>query len=270
MGAIFVALTFIGYLGAAVLSVAQLYDIRQARWATMAGWIGFVFQSLWLIQRAVALQAFPVLTLHDWVAFFLWLAVSLFLTAGRILRIVQVGAFLFPIVFVLWLVSQMLPRHLADLPAALNSAWLIVHIALATMGYVAFLLSAVFGIMYLEKERELKNKRVRLFYYQLPSLGEMDAWSARLIAVGLPLLTGSLVVGALLAKSVWGVYWSGTPKDVWSVVIWAVYGFYLVVRYGIGWRGHRVAMYSMTAFLLVVFNFLGVNLLFEGPHHYHF
>lgn len=270
MGAILVAVTFVGYAAAAVLYVTGFYDSRWFRWARRGAWIGWISQSVWLARTAWILNAFPAVTLYDWVAFFVWLSLALFL-AGQIRRSLDaVGGFLVPIVFVIWLVSQTLSKHIADLPSSLTGPWLGVHVALATASYTMFLLSAVFGIMYIEKERELKNKRVRLFYYRLPPLGEMDVWGARAVMAGLPLLTVAIYVGAVWAKVVWGHYWSWSPKETWSLLTWAVYFLYLVLRWAAGWRGHRAAVLSMTAFLFVVANFFGINLLVNGAHSHNF
>ena len=266
MGALFVALTLVGYLGAAILFVAQLYDLKQAKWALLLGWVGFVSQSLWLIQRGIALAQFPAATLYDWVAFFVWVAVGLFLAFGRRLGMRPVGAFLFPVVFVVWLMSQGVSGN--DAPGRHPMGVLLVlHVVVAALGDVSFLLASVFGIMYIEKERELKNKRVRLFYYQLPALGDMDAWSGRFVAAGWGLFTATLVTGALWGHATGSAYWMWNAKQIWSFMTWAIYGALFVARYVGKWHGHRLATWSMIAFLVVLVNVFGVNLLFPGPHH---
>ncbi len=264
MGALLVALTSFGYVSAAVLFVAQLYSLKQAGRARAAGWLGFAAETLWLIRIAWATHAFPAATPEAWVAFFVWLAVGLYLAFARRLMFASVGAFLFPVVALVWLLSQwvLAPGH----PEA-ASGWLMVHIVSAALSDAAFLMACVFGIMYIEKERELKSKRVRLFYYQLPSLEDMDVWLARFVTVGWLLFTLTLASGALWAYATHTWVLTGTATEVWSLATWVVYGFLVWARVWLHWQGHRLAVWSMVAFLVVLGQVFGISLLFPGPHH---
>ncbi|MDA8194107.1 MAG: cytochrome c biogenesis protein CcsA [Thermaerobacter sp.] len=270
MGAVLISVALLGYFAASVLYVAGLYDRQWEKWANIGMLAGFASQTAWLIGVSWTTRAFPALTLYEWVAFFVWLTVGLYVIGWRRLFPRHVGGFLFPILFVVWLLSQTLSQRVGTVPASLTAPWLGVHIVLATAGYVAFLFSAVFGIMYIEKERELKEKRARLFYYQLPPLDLMDVYGARLIMVGVPLLAAAMVMGAVWAKTAWGSYWSWNAKELWSLITLAVYLGYLLARWFGGWRGHRAAVLAMSAFLLVLVNIFAVNLLFHGVHDYNF
>nr|WP_243239757.1 cytochrome c biogenesis protein CcsA [Sulfobacillus harzensis] len=259
-----VALISLGYVSAAVLFVAQLYNLKQTRRAMAAGWIGFGAESLWLVWIAIRTRAFPATTMETWVAFFIWLAVGLYLLFSQRFRLRPVGAFLFPVTALVWLASQLVlaPSH----PRA-ASGWLVVHIVSAALSDAAFLLACVFGIMYIEKERELQSKRVRLFYYQLPPLEDMDVWLGRFLVAGWLLFTLTLISGALWAFTSHTGLVMGLATEVWALATWVVYGFLLVARIGLHWRGHRLAVSSMVAFLVVLGNVFGVSLLFPGPHH---
>lgn len=264
VGALLVALISFGYVSAAVLFVAQLYSLRQAKRARAAGWLGFAAETLWLVRMAWTTHTFPAATPVTWVAFFVWLAVGLYLAFARRLMFASVGAFLFPVVALVWLLSQLVlaPSH----PEA-DSGWLVVHIVAAALSDAAFLMASVFGIMYIEKERELKSKRVRLFYYQLPSLEDMDGWLARFLTVGWLLFTLTLVSGALWAYTSHTWVLTGTATEIWSLATWVVYAVLVWARVGFHWQGHRLAVWSMVAFLVVLGQVFGVSVLFPGLHH---
>ncbi len=262
MGALFIALTLVGYLGSAILAVAQLYDLKQAKWAELMAWLGFAAQSVWLVQRGWSIGNIPAGTLYDWIAFVVWIAVGLYLVLARRLGMTPVAAFLFPVVFALWAASQALSHRVTAelMPGA--GPWLSVHLLLTTLAHVAFLMAAVFGIMYMEKERELRTKQVRLFYYQLPALDAMDTLTGRLIVAGWVLLTLALGAGSLGGHALTGTYWVWTPKVTVSLLIWGLYGFLVLTRVIGRWQGHRVAILSMVGFLAVVVNLFGVSLIF--------
>lgn len=249
-----------GYLGAAILSVAGLYRVKQARWARSLGWLGFGAETIWIFLRGVQTHAFPMATLAGWVAVFVWVAVGLYLGFARSLNMGPVGAFLFPVVFVVWLASQVVG---APRTVAIPDGWVLGHVLTAALSGVSFLLAAVFGIMYIEKERELRSKRVHLFYYQLPPLEDMDLWLTRFLGWGWALYTAALVFGALALGGSSLV----TVKAVWSVAVWALYGVLCVARARWHWHGHRLATWSMVAFVAVLVNVFAVNAMFPGPHH---
>lgn len=270
MNGIVVALTCMGYLGAALFSVAQLYAVRWGKWARGFGWLGFISESFWFIEKGVAIGGLPIITLYDWVSFFVWLAAGLYLVASDRLGLAPVGAFLFPIIFLVWLVSQSVSPRITMDSTSIMGIGLLLHIVLATLGDVCFLLSAVFGIMYVEKERELKNKKIRLFYYQLPALGDMDGWGGKLVLIGWIVFSLALLTGAWWAHVIGLSFWHNRVQIVGAGVEWLVYLGYLATRYVAHWQGHRAAVFVMLAFIIVLMNVFGINLVFPGPHNTNF
>ena len=183
MGALLVALTFLGYFSSSVFYVAVLYNDRWQKWGLVATVLGFMAQTGWLAQKANQLGTWPDGTLYDWTATYVWVAVLVFGFLQFVRPTLPVGGFLMPIATLIWLGSQALSRHLI-IPSYVNGLLFAIHVVAGILAYVAFLFAAVFSIMYTEKERELRRKQVRLFYYQLPSLDVMDVVSARLIYLG--------------------------------------------------------------------------------------
>ncbi len=97
----------------------------------------------------------------------------------------------------------------------------------------------------------------------------LDDITYRAIAIGFPIFTlGGLIFGAIWADQAWGVYWSWDPKETWSLITWFVYAFYLHARLMRGWRGKKVAVVAVVGFVVVLFTYLGVNLLLSGLHSY--
>ena len=133
----------------------------------------------------------------------------------------------------------------------------------------AFLaLACIGGVMYLLQERAIKTKRFGLFYSRLPSLEALDKLNHHCLSVGFPLLTLGLITGSIWAKQAWGAYWHWDPKETWSLVTWFLYAAAVHQRFTVGWRGRRVAILSIIAFLAVLFTLWGVSFLLKGVHTY--
>jgi len=97
----------------------------------------------------------------------------------------------------------------------------------------------------------------------------LDDITYKSIAIGFPIFTlGGLIFGAIWADQAWGVYWSWDPKETWSLITWFAYAFYLHSRLLRGWRGKKAAAVAVVGFVMVIFTYLGVNMLLSGLHSY--
>ena len=97
----------------------------------------------------------------------------------------------------------------------------------------------------------------------------LDEITYKSIAIGFPVFTlGGLIFGAIWADQAWGVYWSWDPKETWSLITWFSYAFYLHSRLLRGWRGNKAAVVAVIGFVMVIFTYLGVNMLLSGLHSY--
>ena len=103
--------------------------------------------------------------------------------------------------------------------------------------------------------------------HNLPGLDTLDRWTYRIIAFGFPLLTLTIITGAIWAQYAWGRWWGWDPKETSSLVAWLVYAAYLHGRVRRGWQGGPAAAFSIIGFLAILFCYAGVNLL-PGLHSY--
>ena len=139
------------------------------------------------------------------------------------------------------------------------------HIAAALLGYSAFAVSAIFGLLYVLLYHELKAQSFGIVYERLPSLEVLSAMNLRAAAFGFGCLTLAIAVGALWSLQVYPRFWQD-PKVWLSVLAWTIYASCLLVRYAVGWRGTRIAYFTIAGFLLVVFSMLAANRLFPSFH----
>ena len=175
-------------------------------------------------------------------------------------------AFVYSTVSVLWLLSQLLSHRALIVPAFISPLAVGVWSS-ASVSAVCFLLALVFGIMYLEKERELRHKRARLFYYQLPALGELDRWAGRFVGLGWLLYTPVWLALLFLTHGVSQALWCTRARQVGATLIWLVYGLAAMMRVLGRGDGHGMARGAMWAFLSVLLNAWGIDSICVGPPH---
>ncbi|MFD4422294.1 c-type cytochrome biogenesis protein CcsB [Agromyces sp. NPDC058484] len=159
------------------------------------------------------------------------------------------------------------------LPPALQSAWLVIHVFVATssVGFLAlgFALSVVQLLQARRESVAASAKAVkRSFLATLPDSATLENLAYRVIIIGFILWTFTLMAGAIWAEAAWGRYWGWDTKEVWTFIIWVVYAGYIHARATRGWRGSRSAWLAIIGFSTVLFNFTVVNLFFKGLHAY--
>ena len=221
-----------------------------------------------LIIRAYQGGHFPITNLHESLSFFAWAVALLILIVYRRYHISVLFAFAIPIVVLFLTLSLTTPLGLLPLPPILRSIWLPIHVILSFLGDAFFALTFCVSLMYLIQERHIKQKKMGRMMSLLPSLALLDQLNYRLLTIGFPLLTLGIITGSIWAEYAWGSYWSWDPKETWSLITWLVYAALLHQRLTVGWRGKKAAWVAIVGFALVLFTFLGVNLLLSGLHSY--
>lgn len=143
------------------------------------------------------------------------------------------------------------------------SGGVIVHMALALTGDVAFVVAGVSGVVYLVHERQLKAKNPAFLRRAGPSLEALDRVNLAALWIGFVLFTAGVLHGAWLARGRLG--WAD-PKAVFTLATWGVYAALLAVRTMAWSRGPKIAAISALGLLLVGFTFVGVNTLLQSQH----
>jgi len=176
------------------------------------------------------------------------------------------GIFAAPTISLIVVLATLVPSEPYQTTKIFKNFWLISHVMAIFFGEAFFTLAAGLGVLYLIQENAIKTKRHRFFFKRLPSLDLLDSSGYACIVVGFSLLTLGLVTGLVYAKSYWGRFWSWDPKEVWSAITWIFYAVLLHERLTVGWRGRRSAIMAIIGFGVIMFTFLGVNLLLDGHH----
>jgi len=260
MDLIFFGVSLALYLVAAGGFLSHLLVGREAprRVALGALWVAFGMETVGLAVRVLTLGNAMLNSFHDQLSLLAWLIVGVYLGVQTRYHLAVLGALVSPLAFLLTLSSYLVFSGAQTLPDELQTAWLPAHVAPAFLGYAIFALASCVSAVYLLQEHQLKAKRRGLFR-RLPSLETLDDLNYRCVAWGFALFTVGIVTGSLLAKAMWGTFWSWEPVQVLSVLAWLLYAVLLQTR-SVGWRGRRAATLTIVGFALLVVSFLSLNL----------
>lgn len=214
----------------------------------------------YIIWRGIAAKRIPMANQFEFATMFA-LMVALFgiildlRGKGRMDWILTLSA---PMTFLLQSYASLQPREITELMPALKSTWFGLHIGSAALSYAAFALAALMGLRFLIVEKKAEERHLK----------QLDTLSYKMVCFGFFMLSVVIFSGCIWAEQAWSTFWSWDPKETWALITWIVYAFFLHQRLRMKWRGKRMAILSIAAFIFVMFTFVGVNTLMSGLHSY--
>ncbi len=230
--------------------------------------IGLFFHIINFILRYIKAGHFPVTTLYEALNFFALVIVTFQVIIDFKYKVKGISAFTVFFATILMIIAFFLPSGIHKLPPALQSFWLPIHVLFSFLGNGMFAIACGVGILYLIQMKFLKRKKLAGLFFKLPSLETLDNLNYICLTIGFPLLSLGIITGSIWASQAWGSYWSWDPKETWSLITWFVYAALIHGRINSRWRGKKSAIFSIIGFCVVLFTFLGVNLLLPGLHTY--
>ncbi|MBO4666341.1 MAG: cytochrome c biogenesis protein CcsA [Paludibacteraceae bacterium] len=146
------------------------------------------------------------------------------------------------------------------LQPVLQTPLLGIHVSVIMLAYTLFAVIAINGIV------GLCRKNLSEGCYQL---------SIVLLYPALFCLTAGIFIGAVWANMSWGRYWGWDPKETWALITMLVYALLLHLP----WLKGKFQIlnlkfqiyyhiFSVIAFLFVLFTYFGVSYLLGGLHSY--
>jgi ABC-type transport system involved in cytochrome c biogenesis permease subunit len=188
------------------------------------------------------------------------------------LRTRETGLFFFGLALALHLASWPAVAFRPEPTPLFQSPLFGIHVAAALLGYAGFLVSAVYGILYLVLYRMLKARRFNLVVRKMPPLDLLARMNLLAAVAGFVCLTAALALGVALgivmAAHLPDVHFAGDAKFIQSLAAWLVYGLLLTARYALGWKGPRQAFMTIAGFALTAVSAWLVHLLFETFHNF--
>ena len=227
---------------------------RLATWGVRLGWLA---QTALLAVQAARADGFPWDTWAGSLNLFVWLVVGVYLIWGCRARYRLLGLVVMPLAAALLVLARVGGGTGTAARSDYSTVFLVVHVGLVIAAFAGFTVSAAVFALYLWQERRLKRRRAGSLLGRAPSLLALETIAARTIAFSLPALTVGIAAGFVRLES------KGGRLDALMVVTlltWAVYAAFLVLRYEAGWRGRRAAYLALAGFALVLVARLGLPL----------
>jgi ABC-type uncharacterized transport system permease subunit len=237
--------------GYAFASIAYFRLGHVATWGVRLGWLA---QTALLGVQAADANGFPWATWAGSLNLFVWLVVGAYLIWGCTPRYRLLGLAVMPLATVLLAVSYA-GGGTSGRTSGYSSLFLVVHVGLVLAAFAGFTLAAGLSALYLWQDRRLKRHEARILRVRVPALVTLDNLAGRTIAIALPALTLGIIAGLIRL----GLHGGGFDALMAvTIVTWAVYGGFLLLRYEAGWHGRKAAYLLLVGFALVIAVRLGL------------
>lgn len=226
-------------------------------------WAAFLLHGSGIIMRVILGGRPPVSNFYETMLWLPFVAAVLALIFEGIYHARYFGLSAAGLAAVTLLLADYVPldSSIAPVVAVLRSTlWLTVHVLIIVASYgalaLATVLAHVYGWLYLVRRSDRAAlEKLGLFLY-------------RAIQVGVVLLAGGVMLGAVWANASWGRYWGWDPKETWALItlLW-----FLAILHGrfAGWiKGVGVALLTISGFFLLLMTYYGVSFYLVGLHSY--
>ena len=255
---------------AALLALLLVTVVSRRRWmsalalALVCG--ALVPHTFGLVARVVILHRPPLATIYETFLFVAWACAAL----GLVLEFIQkksLGILISSLCgfFFLHLAGRYNAGEdsMGMIAAVLNSNfWLTTHIMTVTLGYAGCCCAGIIGHVYLVKKLLLKAADEALASTANAVYG--------MLAFGLVFTLIGTMLGGMWADQSWGRFWGWDPKENGAllIILWCAVVFHARRAGMVKQTGTAVG--AILSLVLVMFAWIGVNLLGIGMHSYGF
>lgn len=219
-------------------------------------WVGIVLHTAVALIRWSAAGHAPVTDNYELNLTGTWFTLFVFLVFERLKKVDRsIALVVTPVVFLV--MGHGLMTRSAPIPMgpAFQSPWLVVHVIFAWLSFGCFAIAFGAAVLFLVRERFPDWQPIT----KVPDLMELDLAGYRFIVLGFINHSVMLVSGAIWAKKLWGHYWSWDVLEIWSLITFLFYAFYLHARSFLGWRMKRAAWLTGFGFVVLAISFWGVQ-----------
>jgi len=241
--------------------------LKLAQWVLA---LGLAFHSCFWIVRIYQIYHRWILCFKDILNFLSWelVVIYFFFHLSRI-KAYTIGFFLLPLILILLAGSYFFPvSKISPFTPLFKTVWFPLHAISSLFSHGFLLFGVVVSIMYILQEREIKKKKLGLFFRKLPPLESLDRIAEKCVYLGFIFLTFGMITGAIWSELAFGDYWRWSPKEVLTLILWLIYGILIHQRVLIGWRGKKSAYMFILGFIIWFLSFFVINLMTRGFHTY--
>jgi ABC-type uncharacterized transport system permease subunit len=204
-----------------------------------------------IVTRNVALSTMPFSTAHDAFSFIAFSILFVYLISELGMQHRGAGLFVLAFAFCLELVSAIHMSWQAETNILLANKTFAVHASIAVTGYTGLLLAAIYSLMYIIQNNNLKKRNIGTVFQQLPSLTYLEKMSRRSVVTGIILLGVGIMLGHYQMMII-DEYNYRDMKVIITDLVWFLYIVLYLLAVRKKWSSEKMAWWSLCGFLILI------------------
>lgn len=204
--------------------------------------------------------AFNFITLGSYVMWFISLVLFITTLSRRIESLAVIILPFAVLSIVIFMTGDASSEKLINMRTGLG-----LHILASLLAYSILMIASFQALILAVQNHHLHNRQHNLqsinFIRTLPSLEDMEHFLFRLIAIGVILLSISLLSGFYFLENLFGSHVA--HKTILSIISWIIFSALLYGRWKYGWRGKTAVRWTLTGFVVLALAFFGSKFIQE-------
>ncbi len=228
--------------------------------------ITIITHFIYLILRTINLQHPPIISVFEIMSLLAFSVALSYRIIEMLTKIKNTGLFVLSLSLIFQVISSLFIEDVYAVDKVLRNNLLGVHVLSALLGYSAFTIAAVYGLMYLLQYRSIKSNSFGIIFENLPSLERLEYLAKKGIFIGFALLSVAIIIGyAWLPKAIDNFSYFD-PKLIGTIVIWCMYAVEIFLIQTGRRRGRQVMQLAISGFLFTVFSLTVINMYLTSFH----
>lgn len=212
-----------------------------------------------IVTRNIAIGSMPLSTTHDAYAFIAFSVLVVYMISELGLENRGAGLFILPFAMVFELLSAFNMSWEPETNDLLANKTFIIHASMSITGYTALSLAAIYSLMYIIQNNNLKKRKLGRLFSQLPALTYMEKMNRRSIVTGIILMGVGIMLGHY-QMMISGEYLVKDMKVIITDVVWILYIIMYLLAVKKKWSGEKVAYMSLYGFILIIVGWIVIYL----------
>ncbi len=207
-----------------------------------------------IITRNIALNTMPLSTTHDAYSFIAFSILLVYMISELGLENRGAGLFILSFSLIMELFSIINMSWEPETNELLTNKTFAFHASTSIMGYTALSLAAIYSLMYIIQNNNLKKRKLGNMFMQLPALTYLEKMSLRSVVTGIVLLGIGILLGHYLAytNDTISDFWPKDIKVIISDIVWIIYVAGYLLTTVKKWRGEKMAYLSLYGFVVLI------------------
>ncbi|MBM4166192.1 MAG: hypothetical protein FJ218_04630 [Ignavibacteria bacterium] len=243
-------------------------DTRSGTLKTLYLGVTLLLHCIFFILRTAELQHIPVTSSLELLGVLGFTLAGAYIFTEIISGVKNTGFFVLIISSVLVSTSSIFAPNHYGMNDILQSELLAFHIVSALLGYSAFALSAIYGLLYVMLYKKIRTRTFDNIYRNLPNLESLETLTLKAIIVGFVALSLVIGIGFVWLPQAFPEICYSDAKVLGTFFIWLLYAVGLAAKKFVGFQGRRIAILSMIGFL-VTFLSMALSNVISGFHKFY-